>query len=188
MGPQDGVDVVLEVADVVVNRLGRHDIGFVLIGSGDCFDELVAMRDRLGLADVVEFTGRIPDAALASILSSAEIGISPDPLNPLNDLSTMNKTMEYMAFRLPVVAFDLQETRVSAGEAAVYATPNDVDDLARMLLELIEDEPRRMAMGAVGRTRVEEELAWDHQAPRYLGVYNGLVTAGSAGTNEERGA
>jgi glycosyltransferase involved in cell wall biosynthesis len=188
MGPQDGVDVVLEVANVVVNRLGRHDVGFVLIGSGDCFEDLVAMRDRLGLAEVVEFTGRIPDAALMSILSSADVGISPDPLNPLNDLSTMNKTMEYMAFGLPVVAFDLRETRVSAGDGAVYATPNDVDDLARLLLELIDDEPRRVAMGAIGRARVEGELAWNHQAPRYLGVYDELVSATSGLTNEERGA
>jgi glycosyltransferase involved in cell wall biosynthesis len=186
MGPQDGVDLVLEVADVVVNRLGRHDIGFVLIGSGDCFEDLLALRGRLGLTDVVEFTGRIPDAALTSILSTADVGISPDPLNPLNDVSTMNKTMEYMAFGLPVVAFDLRETRVSAGEAAVYATPNDVHELARLLVELIDDEPTRRAMGAVGRARVEGELAWNHQAPRYLGLYDQLVAAGSEGRTEER--
>jgi glycosyltransferase involved in cell wall biosynthesis len=77
---------------------------------------------------------------------------------------------------------------VSAGEAAVYATPNDVDDLARVLVELIDDEARRVAMGAVGRARVEQELAWSHQAPRYLGVYDGLVGARSNGRNEERGA
>ena len=119
MGPQDGVDIVLEVADIVVNRMGRRDIGFVLIGSGDCFDELVAMRDRLGLTDFVEFTGRIPDERVATILSSADLGISPDPKNGMNELCTMNKTMEYMAFGLPVVAFDLTETKVSAAEAAL---------------------------------------------------------------------
>ncbi|MGH9105278.1 MAG: glycosyltransferase family 4 protein, partial [Acidimicrobiales bacterium] len=97
MGPQDGVDVVLRVADIVVNELGREDISFTLIGSGDCFDELVAMRDRLGLGGYVELTGRVPDETVAGILSTADIGISPDPKNPLNDLSTMNKTMEYMA-------------------------------------------------------------------------------------------
>jgi glycosyltransferase involved in cell wall biosynthesis len=188
MGPQDGVDVVLEVADVVVNRLGRDDVGFVIVGSGDCYDDLVALRDRLGLADVVEFTGRISDAALTSVLSSADVGISPDPLNPLNDLSTMNKTMEYMAFGLPVVAFDLRETRVSAGEAAVYATPNDVDELARLLVELLDDGPRRLAMGAAGRRRVESELAWDHQAPRYLAVYHELAATGSGESTEERSA
>ncbi len=175
MGPQDGVDIVLEMADHVVHRLGRRDISFTLIGSGDCFDELVALRDRLDLSDFVMFTGRIPDEEVAAVLSTADVGISPDPKNPLNDVSTMNKTMEYMAFAVPVVAFDLRETRISAGEAAVYATPNDVEELAQLLVELIDDEPRRVSMGTAGRARVEQELAWDHQAPRYVGVYEQLA-------------
>jgi glycosyltransferase involved in cell wall biosynthesis len=176
MGPQDGVDLVLEIADIVVHRLNRRDISFTLIGSGDCFPDLIAQRDLLELADFVSFTGRIPDAEVAAILSTAQIGISPDPKNPLNDLSTMNKTMEYMAFGLPVVAFDLRETRVSAGEAGVYATPNDVSQLAQLLVELVDDEPRRASMGAAGRARIERELAWSHQAPRYVGVYENLVS------------
>ncbi len=100
----------------------------------------------------------------------------------------MNKTMEYMAFALPVVAFDLRETRFSAGDAAVYATPNDVGELARLLVELIDDEPRRRAMGRAGRARVEQELAWDHQAPLYVEVYESLTesarppVAATAGT------
>ena len=136
MGPQDGVELVLEVADQVVHRLGRHDIGFTLIGSGDCYDELVALSHRLGLTDYVTFTGRIPDADVAAILSTADVGISPDPKNPLNDVSTMNKTMEYMTFELPVVAFDLWETRISASDAAVYATPNDVEEMATVARRL----------------------------------------------------
>jgi glycosyltransferase involved in cell wall biosynthesis len=176
MGPQDGVDIVLRVADRVVNKLQRHDIAFTLIGSGDCFDELLALRSELGLEDAVELTGRVPDATVAAILSTADVGISPDPKNPLNDVSTMNKTMEYMAFGLPVVAFDLRETRVSAADAAVYAVPNEVDDLARLLVDLIDDSARRRDMGAAGRQRVEDELAWSQQAPRYVGVYDQLVS------------
>ncbi len=175
MGPQDGVDLVLELADLVVHQFGRRDISFTLIGSGDCFDDLVALRDRLDLSEWVTFTGRIPDAEVAAILSTADLGISPDPKNPLNDLSTMNKTMEYMAFGLPVVAFDLRETRVSAGNAGVYATPNDVGEIAKLLVELMDDESLRCAMGAAGRARIEQELAWDHQAPRYVGVYEQLA-------------
>jgi glycosyltransferase involved in cell wall biosynthesis len=174
MGPQDGVHLVLEMADHVVHRLGRRDINFTLIGSGDCFDDLVALSERLNLSEFVTFTGRIPDADVCAVLSTADVGISPDPKNPLNDLSTMNKTMEYMAFGLPVVAFDLRETRISAGEAAVYATPNDVTEMAQLLLELVDDEPRRRAMGAAGRARIEHELAWDHQSPRYVEVYENL--------------
>ena len=180
MGPQDGVDIVVRAADIVVHELGRDDIAFTLIGKGDCFDELVALRDELGLAGHVEFTGRASDELVGRILSTADVGLSPDPKNPLNDLSTMNKTMEYMAFELPVVAFDLQETRVSAQDAAVYVTPNDVREYAEAIVELMDDEARRADMGKLGRTRVEHDLAWSHSAQAYIGVYNRL-TAGNAG-------
>ena len=171
MGPQDGVDNVVRAADVVVNQLGRDDIAFTLIGSGDCFDDLVALRDELGLAGHVEFTGRAPDELVKRILSTADVGLSPDPLNPLNDLSTMNKTMEYMAFELPVVAFDLRETRISSGEAGVYVQPNDVHEYGKAIVELMDDEPRRLKLGMLGRERVERELAWSYQERAYLGVY-----------------
>jgi glycosyltransferase involved in cell wall biosynthesis len=176
MGPQDGVDIVVRAASVVVNELGRDDIAFTLIGSGDCFDELVALRDELGLAGHVEFTGRAPDDLVISVLSTADVGLSPDPKNPLNDLSTMNKTMEYMAFELPVVAFDLRETRVSAGDAGVYVTPNEVREYAAAIVTLMDDEPERARLGKLGRARVEQELAWAHQERAYLGVYERMAS------------
>ena len=182
MGPQDGVDIVVRAAAIVVSELGRDDIAFTLIGSGDCYDDLVALRNDLGLAGHVEFTGRIPDNQVAAILSTSDIGLSPDPKNPLNDVSTMNKTMEYMAFELPVVAFDLRETRVSAGSAAVYARPNDVREYAKAIVELIDDEPRRARLGKAGRIRVEQELAWDHQQRAYLGVYAAVLSGAESGS------
>jgi glycosyltransferase involved in cell wall biosynthesis len=180
MGPQDGVDIVVRAAAIVVRELGRADIAFTLIGSGDCFNDLVALRDQLGLAGHVEFTGRVPDELVARIMSTADVGLSPDPRNPLNDLSTMNKTMEYMAFGLPVVAFDLRETRVSAGDAAVYAKPNDVPDYAAAIVDLMNDEPRRSRLGKLGRARVEQELAWSHQERAYLDVYRRLLGGNKA--------
>ena len=175
MGPQDGVDIVVRAADIVVHQFDREDIAFTLIGSGDCFDDLVALRDELGLAGHLEFTGRAPDELVGRIMSTADVGLSPDPKNPLNDVSTMNKTMEYMAFELPVVAFDLRETRVSAGDAGVYATPNDVREYAKAIVALMDDESRRSQMGKLGRIRVERELAWGYQRRAYLGVYRDLV-------------
>jgi glycosyltransferase involved in cell wall biosynthesis len=175
MGPQDGVDIVVRAADVIVREFGRDDIAFTLIGSGDCFDELTALRDELNLQGHVEFTGRAPDEQVIEILSTADVGLSPDPKNPLNDVSTMNKTMEYMAFELPVVAFDLRETRVSAQEAAVYATPNDVREYAKALVGLIDDEAARAQLGKLARARIEDELAWNHQERTYLGVYQRLT-------------
>jgi glycosyltransferase involved in cell wall biosynthesis len=182
MGPQDGVDIVVRAADILVREMGRTDIAFTIIGSGDCYDELVALRDELKLNDHVEFTGRAPDDLVKQILSTADVGLSPDPKNPLNDVSTMNKTMEYMSFELPVVAFDLHETRVSAAGAAVYATPNDVREYAKAIADLMDDEAARAQLGKFGRARVEDELAWGHQVGYYLGVYNGLTERGQAMT------
>ena len=175
MGPQDGVDIAVRAAGIVVRELHRDDVSFTLIGSGDCFAELVALRDELGLGEYVEFTGRAPDELVAQIMSTADVGLSPDPLNPLNDLSTMNKTMEYMAYELPVVAFDLRETRVSAQDAAVYVTPNDEREYAAAIVALLDDESRRARLGKTGRIRVEQDLAWGHQARAYLGVYADLL-------------
>jgi len=180
MGPQDGVDIIVRAASIVVHELGREDIAFTLIGSGDCFADLVALRDELGLAGHVEFTGRAPDELVSRILSTADVGLSPDPKNPLNDVSTMNKTLEYMAFELPVVAFDLRETRISAGDAALYVKPNDVHDYAVAIAEFMDDEPERARLGKLGRARVEQELAWSHQERAYLGVYQRLTAGPTA--------
>ena len=175
MGPQDGVDIAVRAAGIIVREFGRDDIAFTLIGSGDCYDELVALRDELSLQGHVEFTGRAPDELVTKIMSTASAGLSPDPKNPLNDVSTMNKTMEYMAFELPVVAFDLRETRVSAQDAAVYVTPNDVHEYAKALVGLLDDEAARAQLGKLGRARVEDDLAWSHQERAYLGVYQRLT-------------
>ena len=175
MGPQDGVDLLLRAVAKIVHERGRRDISFTLMGTGDCFAELVALRDELGLGDFVEFTGRAPDELVFRVLSTADVGLSPDPKNPLNDVSTMNKTMEYMCFGLPVVAFDLRETRVSAGDAAVYVQPNDIGLFANAIAGLLDDEPRRRSMGAAARARVERELDWRYEREKYVAVYDALL-------------
>jgi glycosyltransferase involved in cell wall biosynthesis len=176
MGPQDGVDIVVLAADILVHQLHREDISITLMGSGDSFTELVALRDKLNLGGYVEFTGRAPDELVTRVMSTADVGLSPDPKNPLNDVSTMNKSMEYMAFELPVLAFDLRETRVSVGDAGVYVRPNNIHDYAVALAELMDDEPRRRQLGRLGRIRVEQELAWSHQKKAYVDVYDSLST------------
>ena len=125
----------------------RATSSFTLIGAGDSYDDLVRLTKELGLEDVVEFTGRIPDADVEAILSTADVCVGPDPKNPLNDVSTMNKILEYMALGRPIVAFDLRETRYSAGEGALYARPNEVDDLAARIEELLR---RSRAAGGDG--------------------------------------
>jgi len=187
MGPQDGVDIVVRAAGIVVHKLGRDDIAFTVMGSGDCLEDLIALRDELGLQDHVEFTGRVPDEFVTRVLSTADVGLSPDPKNPLNDLSTMNKSMEYMAFELPVIAFDLRETQVSCGDAGVYVTPNDEYQYAQAIVTLMEDEPKRAELGKLGRERVEQELAWPHQERAYLRVYERLLGSATKALVRARG-
>jgi glycosyltransferase involved in cell wall biosynthesis len=183
MGPQDGVDLALHAAAELA-RMGRDDVQFVLMGKGDSTDDLVRLAEELGITDMVTFTGRVPDEVVSEVLSTADLGLCPDPLNPLNDVSTMNKTMEYLSFEVPVVAFDLKETRVSAGSAATYVQPNDVEAYAHAIAELLDDPERREVMGRDGRQRVVDVLAWQHQAPHYVGAYERLsaelLTSGAA--------
>lgn len=184
MGPQDGVDVVLRAAGILVHELG-HDVQVALLGFGDSYDDLVALASELKLDDHVTFTGRADLRMIAEYLSSADVGLSPDPRNPLNDVSTMNKTMEYMAFALPVVAFDLVETVVSGGDAAVYvpfAEPLD-DSVRRFALavgELLDDPAQRGEMAVAGRRRAEQVLDWQPQRRAYVSVFDKLTGRTSA--------
>ena len=188
MGPQDGVDLAVRAAAHVVHDLGREDVSFTFMGAGDSYNDLVRLRDDLELRDYVELPGRVPDETVLDVLSTAEVGLSPDPKNPLNDLSTMNKTLEYMAFGIPVVAFDLKETRVSADGSASYVPSGDVAAYARAIVKLLDDDSRRAAMGRTGRLRIEDELGWPHQRDAYVGVYGRLVGRTRAVAQQSRPA
>jgi len=175
MGPQDGVDLALRAMHHVVHSRGRTDVALTLIGDGDVRPQLCRLAAELGLDETALFTGRVSDEAVAQILSTADLGLSPDPKNPLNDVSTMNKTMEYLAYELPVVAFDLTETRVSAADSALYVQPNDVVKFGDAILALLDDPDRRKIMGVAGRRRVEDVLAWSRQAQEYVALYDELT-------------
>ena len=115
-------------------------------------------------------------------MSTADVCVNPDRANEMNDKSTMNKILEYMALGKPIVQFDLTEGRFSAGEASLYARPNDVADFAMKLCELLDDPERRATMGAIGRSRVEGGLAWHHQIPRLLEAYDTAMKGSRART------
>jgi glycosyltransferase involved in cell wall biosynthesis len=174
MAPQDGVDYLLRAARYLVRDRGRTDVTYVLVGAGDSFDELRTLTRELGLEEYVEFTGRIPDAEVERILATADVCVSPDPRNPLNDVSTMNKVLEYMACGRPIVAFDLREHRASAGEGALYAEPNREDDLGEKIASLLDDPERRNRMGAYNRQRFLERMAWEYSAGQLLQAYEKL--------------
>jgi glycosyltransferase involved in cell wall biosynthesis len=175
MGPQDGVDQVLVVMHELVHNRGRKDVRAVLMGFGDCYDDLRAICTKLDLDDCVTFTGRANLDMIADELSSADIGVCPDLKSPLNDLSTMNKTMEYMAYALPSVAFDLVETRVSGGDSVLYVESGDTQGFTDAVERLLDDDELRCEMGREARRRVSEELDWRQQAVAYRSVFSRLT-------------
>ncbi|MEU9791536.1 glycosyltransferase family 4 protein [Streptomyces sparsogenes] len=171
MGPQDGVDYALRALAKLRDELGRTDWHAVFVGGGDAFDAMVALSRRLGLAEQVRFTGRVPDADLVRYLSTADVCLSPDPRNPLNDVSTMNKVLEYMAMGRPVVSFDLKEARVSAGDAAVYAPADDEAEFAGLIALLLDDPEKRARMGRIGQERIGGPLSWRNSQASLLSAY-----------------
>lgn len=175
MGPQDGVDYALRALAHLHHELGRDDLHSTFIGGGDAFDDCVALSRELGLEDVVDFTGRVPDETVQAYLSTADVCLSPDPKNPLNDVSSMNKVVEYMAMSRPLVSFELIEARVTAQDAAVYAPANDEREFGRLIGELLDDPDRRERMGRTGRERVEEALSWDVSKRNLLEAYADLL-------------
>jgi glycosyltransferase involved in cell wall biosynthesis len=174
MGRQEGIDLLLEAARHVVYTLKRKDIHFGLVGGGTSLAEMRDLAVALGVDDYVSFTGRVPDAELLAMLNTADVCVNPDVANEMNDISTMNKIMEYMALGKPIVQFDLTEGRFSAQQASLYAKNNDAADFAEKIVQLVDDEAKRKAMGAFGRQRVENELEWRYEAPKLLAAYDAL--------------
>ena len=171
MGPQDGLDLLLESVEYILRIAKRDDVMFAIVGAGTELPLLKEMASRKRLGTHVRFTGRIPDAELAAYLSSADLGVAPDPKNPMNDVSTMNKILEYMAYGRPQVIYDLTEGRRSAEDAALYAQPNDPVDFARQILTLLDSAELRRTLGARGRRRIEESLNWDIEKRALLNSY-----------------
>jgi glycosyltransferase involved in cell wall biosynthesis len=171
MGPQDRLDHAVRAVHDLVHRTGRTDTHFAFLGDGESRAPAEDLVGELGLGDWVSFPGWVDEEDAFTYLSTADVGLEPN----LDDLVSPVKAMEYMAFGLPFVAFDLKETRSLAGESAVYASPGDVAEFSRLLDELLDDPARRVEMGRAGRRRVEDSIAWDRQQAAYLGVYRRLV-------------
>jgi glycosyltransferase involved in cell wall biosynthesis len=171
IGQQEGMDLLVAAAEHLVRGMGRADVRFAIVGFGPHLAAVKADVAARGLSDHVAFLGPKYGEELLTVLSTADVCVSPDPKNPMNDISTMNKVIEYMALEKPVVQFDLKEGRASAGDAALYAAANDPRDLAEKIAALLDDEERRAEMGRIGRARVAGGLSWAHSAPRLLAAY-----------------
>jgi glycosyltransferase involved in cell wall biosynthesis len=176
MGSQDGVDLLIHAAYHTISVLGRRDVQFLLVGAGPELRSMQALAMSLGIDDYVTFTGFLTGREFLETLSSADIGVAPDPKNPLNDSMSMNKILEYMSFGLPVVLFDLVEGRNLAGECGVYARDNDPQELARELVSLLDNSARRKALGRAARERARL-FSWEKEARSLLAAYDELWAA-----------
>jgi glycosyltransferase involved in cell wall biosynthesis len=171
MGSQDGLDLLIESIDHIVKHENRQDTHFVMVGGGTELPTLQALVAERGLNAFVSFTGVVPYEKVATYLANAHVGVAPDPKTPMNDNSTMIKILEYMAYSLPIVLFDLKEGRRSAESAALYATPNDPIDFAKQIVKLLDCEKLRRELGACGRSRVEHRLNWEAEKITLLQAY-----------------
>jgi glycosyltransferase involved in cell wall biosynthesis len=176
LNPQDGVDHLLRSLRHLLYDLKRADFYCVIMGTGDSLQDLRNLADKLELNGCVELTGFVSDEDLQANLAAADICLDPDPSSPLNDVSTWIKVMEYMAYAKPIVAFDLKETRFSAGDAAIYVQPNRETEFAETVAQLMGQPELRKKMGAYGRRRVEEELQWNRVGKNLLAAYETLLT------------
>jgi len=172
IGQQEGLDLLVEAVDHLVNKMGKTDLHVAIVGFGPHQPVVEQdVRDH-GLQDYFTFTGALYGEDLLKVLNAADIGVSPDPKNPMNDISTMNKVMEYMTLEKPLVQFDLKEGRASAADASAYARANDPIDFAEKTAALMDDPDARAKMGAFGRKRVLENLSWEHSVPNLLAAYD----------------
>jgi len=176
MGSQDGLPLLIESIEHIVKHQNRQDTHFVLVGGGAELPMLRALVAERGLDPFISFTGQVPYEDVALYLSNADVGVSPDPKTPMNDKSTMIKILEYMAYGLPVVLFDLKEGRRIAQSAALYASPNDPIDFANQITKLLNCEKLRRELGACGRRRVEDRLNWEAEKAVLLQAYESALT------------
>jgi len=173
MGPQDGVDQALEALSLLASR--RDDWRAIFAGDGDARPGLERQAGELGLLDRVEFIGLVSPSEVLELLERADLCLAPEPSSPLNDRSTMIKVAEYMAMARPIVAFDLPETRFTAGEAARYAPSGDVAAFADQLDDLLSDEGARERLGQLGRERVVSRFSWAHSTRGLLAAYDHVL-------------
>lgn len=164
MSSQEGLQHLIHAADRLVHHDGRDDVAFSIVGPGDARDELLAEVQRRGLQDAVDLPGPTTDAdELRAYMATADVCVSVDEQNAMNDKSTMMKVLEYMAMGRPVVQFPLVEMQSLCGDTTVYARNADADDLAIKIAELLDDPVRREELGTRARERVLDGMMWTDQ-------------------------
>lgn len=173
IGEQEGIDLLLDSVKIIISK--RNDIQFAIVGGGSDLEKMKELSEKSGLVKFVDFYGRVPDNLLVAILNTADVCVNPDKPTEMNNLSTMNKIMEYMALKKPVVQYDLKEGRFSAQEASLYAKCGDTNDFADKIIQLIDDPELRTKIGNYAYNRVLNELSWDFEKVKLLKFYNRIL-------------
>jgi len=163
----------LESAKIITKK--RQDVQFAIVGGGTDLENLKKMSAEMGLNAYVDFYGRVDDETLVDVLNTADICVNPDRPTVMNNLSTMNKIMEYMALKKPIVQYDLKEGRVSARGASLYAVPNDTNDFAEKITWLLVNERMRKEMGEFGYQRIINELSWEYEKNKLIDFYKKVL-------------
>ena len=177
MGVQDSVDNLVRTIHHVVHERGRTDISFVLLGDGDELERLTALAGDLGVDEYTSFPGFVrDDDLLLAYMSTADVCVSPESKNPFNDMCSFVKINEYLAMGKPVVLFDLVEARKSAGDAAVYVTPNDTSEFGDKIIDLLDDPAECARMGKIALERSAGLLSWEHSQAHFLAAYDRLFS------------
>ncbi len=169
IGEQEGIDLLLESAKYIVDR--RKDVQFGIVGGGTELDKLKELTKKLGLEDYVDFYGRVDDETMIDVLNTADVCVNPDTPTEMNNLSTMNKIMEYMALKKPIVQYDLKEGRYSAQEASLYAKNTETSDFADKIIWLLDNPDERVKMSNFGYNRVVNELSWEFESQKLIDFY-----------------
>ncbi|WP_026882539.1 glycosyltransferase family 4 protein [Clostridium akagii] len=172
IGQQEGLEYLLEAAKYLREDKKREDIFYGVVGGGPHLETIKKKATKMGLDDIVEFTGRVSDETMLDYLNTADVCVNTDEYNEMNDKSTMNKILEYMALGKPIVQFDLREGKYSAEKASLYAKQNDAIDMAKKIDYLLENEDVRKQMGCYGRKRIVNELSWEHTSKALVEGYN----------------
>lgn len=174
IGEQEGLDLLLDSAKYILSK--RNDVHFGIVGGGTHLDEIKELCKQMNLFEHFDFYGRVDDKTMLQVLNTADVCVNPDRPTAMNDLSTMNKIMEYMALKKPIVQYTLKEGRYSAKDASLYAKNTDPIDFAEKIIELLNNEEKRKKMGEYGYNRVLSELSWEHENKNLIHIYKKVLS------------
>lgn len=171
LAPWQGLDDLLNAFALLAAE--HDDLRLLVVGDGTETPHLRELARSLSVESRVRFTGRVPYADVALYANASDVCAAPFgnvARNRMSGLSAL-KTREYLACGKPVVASDLEDTKlVEEGRVGRLYPAGDVRRLARSLDEILGLPPEELAeMGRRARKLAVERLSWDATASGIFG-------------------